>query len=69
MHWLTVEMCGIEGGSDEERRNKAKEVNYGILFQITAHGLGQDLGNQYQSLLKAISTRSGPVCGGKGVAG
>jgi len=44
VHWLTVEMCGIEGATDKEKRDKAKEVNYGILFQITAKGLAQALG-------------------------
>jgi DNA polymerase I len=44
VHWLTVEMCGIEGATDKEKRDKAKEVNYSILFQITAKGLAQSLG-------------------------
>jgi DNA polymerase I len=44
VHWLTVEMCGIQGVTDKEKRNKAKEVNYGILFQITAKGLAESLG-------------------------
>ncbi len=56
VHWLTVEMCGIEGGSDEERRNKAKEVNYGILFQITAYGLGQVLGTSTSTAQGYINT-------------
>ena len=44
VHWLTVEMCGIQGATDKEKRDKAKEVNYGILFQITAKGLSESLG-------------------------
>ena len=44
VHWLTVEMCGIQGATDKERRDIAKEVNYGILFQMTAWGLGRKLG-------------------------
>lgn len=44
VHWLTVEMCGIQGSTDKEKRDKAKEVNYGILFQITAKGLAETLG-------------------------
>jgi DNA polymerase I len=44
VHWLTVEMCGIQGATDKEKRDKAKEVNYGILFQITAKGLAESLG-------------------------
>jgi DNA polymerase I len=44
VHWLTVEMCGIQGAMDKEKRDKAKEVNYGILFQITAKGLADALG-------------------------
>lgn len=43
VHWLTVELCGIQGSTDKERRDKAKEVNYGILFQITAKGLAEAL--------------------------
>ena len=44
VHWLTVEMCDIQGATDKEKRDKAKEVNYGILFQITAKGLAESLG-------------------------
>jgi DNA polymerase I len=44
VHWLTVDMCGIQGASDKERRDIAKEVNYGILFQMTARGLAKTLG-------------------------
>lgn len=43
VHWLTVAMCGIQGATDKEKPNKAKEVNYGILFQITAKGLAETL--------------------------
>jgi DNA polymerase I len=43
VHWLTVEMCGIQRATDKERRDKAKAVNYGILFQQTAHGLSHEL--------------------------
>lgn len=43
VHWLTVEMCDIQGATDKERRDKAKTVNFGILFQMTAWGLSQDL--------------------------
>ncbi len=44
VHWLTEEICAIRGATDKEKRYKAKEVNYGILFQITAEGLSQTLG-------------------------
>ncbi|MFC1835696.1 DNA polymerase [Thermodesulfobacteriota bacterium] len=44
VHWLTVEMCGIQGATDKERRDKAKAVNFGILFQMTADGLSRELG-------------------------
>lgn len=44
VHWLTVEKCSIQGAMDKEKRDKAKEVNYGILFQITAKGLPEVLG-------------------------
>jgi DNA polymerase I len=40
--------------SDKERRDKAKEVNYGILFQITAKGLAE-------SLETTISTSQGYI--------
>jgi DNA polymerase-1 len=43
VHWLTVEMCDIQGATDKERRDIAKEVNYGILFQMTAWGLAKKL--------------------------
>ena len=41
VHWLTVEMCGIGGATDKEKRDKARAVNFGILFQMTAVGLGR----------------------------
>jgi DNA polymerase-1 len=44
VHWLTVEMCGIQGTSNKEKRDKAKAVNFGILFQMTADGLSRELG-------------------------
>jgi len=44
VHWLTVEMCGIHGATDREKRDKAKAVNFGILFQMTAEGLHHELG-------------------------
>ena len=44
VHRLTVEMCRIDGATDKEKRDKAKEVNYSILFQITAKGLAELLG-------------------------
>jgi DNA polymerase I len=43
VHWLTVEMCGIGGATDKEKRDKAKAVNFGILFQMTADGLSKEL--------------------------
>lgn len=43
VHWLTVEMCGIEGATYKDKRDKAKTVNYGILFQMTADGLAREL--------------------------
>ena len=43
VHWLTAEMCGIQGAADKEKRDRAKEVNFGILFQMTAWGLAQKL--------------------------
>jgi len=43
VHWLTVEMCGIQGATDKEKRDKAKAVNFGILFQMTADGLSREL--------------------------
>ena len=43
VHWLTAEMCGIQGATDKVKRDLAKEVNFGILFQMTAWGLGQKL--------------------------
>jgi len=43
VHWLTVEMCGIQGATKREKRDKAKAVNFGILFQMTADGLSREL--------------------------
>jgi DNA polymerase I-like protein with 3'-5' exonuclease and polymerase domains len=43
VHWLTVEMCRIDGATDKEKRDKAKAVNFGILFQMTADGLSREL--------------------------
>ena len=61
VHWLTVEMCGIQGATDKEKRDKAKEVNYGILFQITAKGLSEALGTTMataQEYINAFWSRS-----------
>ncbi len=44
VHWLTVEMCGIQGATDKEKRDRAKEVNFGILFQMSPWGLAKKLG-------------------------
>jgi DNA polymerase I len=30
VHWLTVEMCDIQGVTDKEKRDKGKEVNFGM---------------------------------------
>jgi DNA polymerase-1 len=49
VHWLTVEMCSIQGATDKERRDKAKAVNYGILFQQSAHSLSRDLGTDVRT--------------------
>ena len=60
VHWLTVEMCGIQGASGKEKRDKAKEVNYGILFQITAKGLSETLGTSIttaQGYINALWSR------------
>jgi DNA polymerase-1 len=43
VHWLTAEMCRIQCATDKEKRDLAKEVNFGILFQMTAWGLAQKL--------------------------
>jgi DNA polymerase-1 len=43
VHWLTAEMCGIQGATDKEKRDRAKEVNFGILFQMTPWGLAKKL--------------------------
>jgi DNA polymerase I len=49
VHWLTVEMCAIQGASYKEKRDKAKAVNYGILFQMTADGLSRELGTDMKT--------------------
>jgi len=49
VHQLTVEMCGIQGATEKERRDKAKAVNYGILFQMTANGLSRELGTDLKT--------------------
>jgi DNA polymerase I len=43
VHWLTVEMCAIQGTTHKEKRDKAKAVNFGILFQMTSDGLSREL--------------------------
>jgi DNA polymerase-1 len=43
VHWLTAEMCDIKGETAKARRDKAKTVNFGILFQMTALSLSQEL--------------------------
>jgi len=55
VHWLTVEMCGIQGATDKERRDIAKEVNYGILFQMTAQGLAKKLGTDVTTAQQYIN--------------
>jgi DNA polymerase I len=60
VHWFTVELCGIQGATDRERRDIAKEVNYGILFQMTARGLAEKLGTDTrtaQSYINAFWSR------------
>ena len=54
VHWLTVEMCGIQGSTDKEKRDRAKEVNFGRLFQMTALGLAQKLGTDIVTAAKYI---------------
>ncbi len=54
VHWLTVEMCGIQGATDKEKRDRAKEVNFGILFQMTPLGLAHKLGTDIASAAKYI---------------
>jgi DNA polymerase I len=49
VHGLTVEMCGIGGATDKEKRDRAKQVNYGIVFQMTARGLAQKLGTDVRT--------------------
>lgn len=55
VHWLTVEMCRIKGGTDKERRDKAKAVNFGILFQMTAMGLARELGTDRSTAQRYIN--------------
>jgi DNA polymerase I len=55
VHWLTVEMCGIQGATDKERRDIAKEVNYGILFQMTARGLAKKLDTDVSTAQRHIN--------------
>ena len=55
MRWLTVEMCDIQGATDKEKRDIAKEVNYGILFQMTATGLTKKLGTGVPMALMSLS--------------
>jgi DNA polymerase I len=60
VHWPTVEMCGIQGATDKERRDRAKAVNYGILFQQTAHSLSRKLDTDVktaQGYIKAFWTK------------
>ncbi len=54
VHWLTVEMCGLKGVTDKEKRDTAKAVNYGILFQMTARGLARKLGTDISTAQKYI---------------
>lgn len=49
VHWLAVEVCGIQGATEKERRDKAKAVNYGILFQMTANSLSRELGTDLKT--------------------
>jgi DNA polymerase-1 len=49
VHWETVLMCGIGGADDKEKRDKAKAVNFGILFQMTAYGLSRELGTDVKT--------------------
>lgn len=55
VHWLTVEMCGIQGATDKERRDIGKEVNYGIVFQMTARGLAKTLGTNATTAQRYIN--------------
>ena len=54
VHWLTVEMCDIQGATDKEKRDRAKEVNFGILFQMTPLGLAHKLGTDISAAAKYI---------------
>jgi len=42
-HSVTMQMCGIQGTTEKEKRDKTKVVDYGILFQMTAGGLSREL--------------------------
>jgi DNA polymerase-1 len=55
VHWLTVDMCGIQGATNKERRDTAKEVNYGILFQMTARGLAKKLNTDVSKAQRYIN--------------
>jgi DNA polymerase I len=54
VHWLTAEMCCIQGSTDKEKRDQAKEVNFGILFQMTPWGLAQRLDIDVSTAAKYI---------------
>ncbi len=69
VHWLTVEMCGIQGSTDKEKRDRAKEVNFGRLFQMTALGLAQKLGTDIVTAAKYHPGFLVPLFGCKTVSG
>jgi DNA polymerase I len=54
VHWLTAEMCGIQGATDKEKRDRAKEVNFGILFQMTPWGLAKKLGTDISTAARYV---------------
>ncbi len=54
VHWLTAEMCGIQGATDKEKRDRAKEVNFGILFQMTPWSLAKKLGSDISTAAKYV---------------
>ncbi len=54
-HWITVEMCGIQDAHYNERRNKAKAINFGILFQMTSDGLSRELGTDRRTAQRYIN--------------
>jgi DNA polymerase I len=56
VHWLTVKMCDIQGATDKEKRDRAKEVNFGILFQMTPWGLSKKLSVDLKTAAKYIRT-------------